>query len=482
MDNRFPSNNQEQFLRSILNSSFDGIMTFQSVRNDSGDIIDFEWLFANEEACKMVGKTTDELLGKHLLQLFPGNQNTGLFSRYCEVVNTGEPQAFEQYYPGEDLDKTFRISAVKLSDGFTVTFQDITHLKKTQETASIRDKQYHRLFEESIDPILLLGQDGTYRESNLAFQTVFKFSRTELPKITINRLVTKADQGALFWQEIEVKKRLEDHEISIRDAKGEKKTCIINAVAIPTERNEDLLYLLVIRDITRRNQSEKALIRAEKLSLTGKIARTIAHEVRNPLTNLNLALGQLKDEIPADVDDAELYLDMIARNADRIGNLISDLLNSAKPKALQMVKGSILPILEEALDLIQDRLQLKNMRLETSIGASLPDIQLDAEQMKVAILNLLINALEAMQPEKGLLNVIARSTEDQLIVEVIDNGKGIPANMIEKLFDPYFSEKRDGTGLGLIAVQNIIHGHQGYIEVDSEPEEGTTFTIYLPLA
>ncbi|MDW3195437.1 MAG: PAS domain-containing protein [Cytophagales bacterium] len=481
MSNLGPINDQEEFLRSILNSSFDGIMTFKSVRDERQQIVDFEWLFVNQEACQMVGRPSQELLGQKLLELFPGNKEAGLFDRYREVTETGKPATFEQFYPGENLNRWFRISTVKLEDGFTVTFQDISDLKKATEEAAVRDKQYQRLFDESIDPILLLGQDGTFREANQAFQTVFHFSEEALPNVSMKRMTAKVEQGDAFWRDMVQQKRIEDRELFILDAQGNKKTCFINAVAIPTERDEDLLYLLVIRDVTKRNQSEKALVRAEKLSLTGKIARTIAHEVRNPLTNLNLALGQLKDEIPSDVEDADLYLDMISRNADRIGNLINDLLNSAKPKALQLAEGEVTQVVNEAVALIQDRLQLKNMRLELSMTEEIPKIQLDHEQLKVAFLNLFVNALEAMQSETGVLTIAGKTSIDQVIISVKDNGKGIPADQINKLFDPYFTEKRDGTGLGLLAVQNIIHGHRGYIEVDSEPGEGTTFSIYLPL-
>lgn len=482
MNELVPINDQEEFLRSILNSSFDGIMTFKAVRDQEEHIIDFVWLFANEEACKMVGRSQKDLINKQLLNLLPGNQEAGLFNRYCQVVETGQPQTFEQFYPGEYIYRWFRISTVKLGDGFTVTFQDISHLKKALEEASVRDKQYQKLFEESIDPILLLGEDGTYRESNKAFQSVFKFPDGTLPGLNMHQLLLKSDQASKFWEDMVQKNRIEDRELLIADANGDKKSCVINAVAIPTERDEDLLYLLVIRDVTRRNQSEKALIRAEKLSLTGKIARTIAHEVRNPLTNLNLAIGQLRDEIPEEVEDAELYLDMVSRNSERIGTLISDLLNSAKPKALQLNPGSITEVLKQALKLIEDRLQLKNMKLQTKFPSGLPALMIDAEQMKVALLNLFVNALEAMEPDHGILTVGIKSLNDQVMIEIKDNGKGISPETVEKLFDPYFSEKRDGTGLGLIAVQNIVHGHQGYIEVDSEPGEGTTFSVHLPIA
>ncbi len=120
----------QQLLKSILDSSLDGIMAFQSVRNLRDEIIDFEWIFVNDVAEAIVGRTANYLLGKKLLDEMPGNKDAGLFDKYVRVVETGKYISFEQYYSADRIDKWFKISAVKLNDGFTVTFQDITELKQ----------------------------------------------------------------------------------------------------------------------------------------------------------------------------------------------------------------------------------------------------------------------------------------------------------------------------------------------------------------
>jgi signal transduction histidine kinase len=256
--------------------------------------------------------------------------------------------------------------------------------------------------------------------------------------------------------------------------------CVMNTVKIPTGKEQEDFFLGVIHDITKRKKAEQNLLRAEKLSMTGKIARTIAHEVRNPLTNLRLALDQLRDEIPEEVEDADLYMNIIERNADRIGNLISDLLNSSKPKVLVKKSQSLELQLDNTLKLVKDRIKLKGITLNKEY-AGLPDLMIDEEQIRVAFLNLFVNAIEAMKQDQGRLNVRTTRQEDYIMIEVEDNGIGISEEDLKKLFEPFYTSKKEGTGLGLTAVQNILHAHGAEIEVSSVPGKGTNFQIHFPL-
>ena len=292
--------------------------------------------------------------------------------------------------------------------------------------------------------------------------------------------------GALFKDESEFdmfnnvlrkKGQVEELEVCLITKNKHKKICLLNCVALCDEEKNVINYIGVIRDMTRKKQTEKDLILAEKLSMTGKLARNIAHEVRNPLTNLSLALEQLKDEIPEEVDDADLYLSIIKRNSERISKLISDLLNSSKPKDLALLHHSFNDQIHKTLQLVSDRLKLQNIKVIEDYDPEVPEIPLDQDQIEVAFLNLFINAIEAMKPGEGVLKITTRKEDNLISLYIEDNGKGISEKHMGKLFEPFFTSKKEGNGLGLTTVQNIIHGHRGQIEARNNEGPGTTFEI-----
>jgi signal transduction histidine kinase len=230
-----------------------------------------------------------------------------------------------------------------------------------------------------------------------------------------------------------------------------------------------------------RKKAERDMLIAERLSMTGKLARTIAHEVRNPLTNLTLAFDQLKEEMPTENVDVNLYCEIIERNANRIEQLISEMLSSSKPKELNLELTPINDILEQTLALSIDRINLNQIKLERNFPTELPRVLLDREKIKIALLNIIINGLEAMQPGAGVLRISAEQKNGCVLTTISDNGKGIAPEDIEKLFDPFYTDKPGGMGLGLTSTKNILNSHNAEVDVQSVVGEGTTFCISFKL-
>jgi signal transduction histidine kinase len=234
------------------------------------------------------------------------------------------------------------------------------------------------------------------------------------------------------------------------------------------------------------DKANKELIRMrsiEKFAATGRIARTIAHEVRNPLTNINLAVEQLQTELNSlRPENGELMLEMINRNSSRINLLITDLLNSTKFTELVYKKVSVNQLLDETLDLARDRIHLKGTTIRKNYSTGVCDIAVDVERIKIAFLNIIVNAIEAMESGKGVLQLTTLSKEDKCVILITDNGPGIADESQSKIFEPYFTNKPKGTGLGLTNTQNIILNHNGHIAFESKKGEGTTFTIQLNFA
>ncbi len=217
----------------------------------------------------------------------------------------------------------------------------------------------------------------------------------------------------------------------------------------------------------------------EKFAATGRIARTIAHEVRNPLTNIDLSASQLKADVASQDESLGYYFDVIERNSKRINKLISDLLQSTKFSELNFSNISITNLIDETLAMAKDRIDLQQVSIEKKYECH-TEVNVDVERMKIAFLNIIINAVEAMQTGKGVLKISSFTEGGNAVIALEDNGLGMDTEAQSKLFEPYFTSKPNGNGLGLANTQNIIFNHKGTISVTSEVGRGSKFVITIP--
>ena len=236
-----------------------------------------------------------------------------------------------------------------------------------------------------------------------------------------------------------------------------------------------------IQKLENINIELKELRANEKFAATGRVARTIAHEVRNPLTNISLANEQLKETEIYD-PESNLLIEMISRNTIRINQLVSDLLNATRFIQLDMSRVDIREILEDSLAMANDRLSLRDVKLVRDYSPEDCFVMADSQKVKVAFLNIILNAIEAMEGKKGVLTLTTRKQDDKCQVTISDNGMGMDEETLLSLFEPFFTKKPKGNGMGLTNTQNIILNHKGRIFVKSEPGKGTDFIVYLDLA
>jgi signal transduction histidine kinase len=237
-------------------------------------------------------------------------------------------------------------------------------------------------------------------------------------------------------------------------------------------------------DELKKANTELIQVRShEKFAATGRIARTIAHEVRNPLTNINLAADQLRLEVLPDDKNASHLFEMINRNSSRINQLISDLLNSTKFSDLIYTKISANDLLDETLKEASDRISLTHIEVKKKYTSDVCDVAVDKERIKIAFLNIIINSVEAMENKDGsVLTIETREENAKCVVMISDNGSGMDNEALTRLFEPYFTSKPKGNGLGLTNTQNIILNHKGEIYVESAKGKGVRFTILLDCA
>lgn len=367
------------------------------------------------------------------------------------------------------------IDAHKLERSIRYCIEQSRMLKKLKAS----ETKFRSIFENSHDVIYLTTKEGKILDINQAAEQLFGYTRKEMLSMNANDLYESKEEREKFSKEINAKGGCANFEVTLVDKNKNKKYCSLTSNIQRTVENGEV-YQGIIHDMTLRKKAEQDLMVAEKLAFVGKIARTLAHEVRNPLTNINLSVEQLEDMITE--EQFIIYFDIIKRNSKRINDLVTELLENSKPMELRKAPTPIENIISGTVDLARDRADLKNIKIITKFNFKDRSIFADESKLSIAFLNILINAIEAVNKNTGVIKIDGVCKDDKCTIEIEDNGSGIPREHVKKIFDPYFTSKPNGMGLGLAATQNIIHTHKGSIEIESEENKGTKFKIELDLA
>jgi signal transduction histidine kinase len=207
----------------------------------------------------------------------------------------------------------------------------------------------------------------------------------------------------------------------------------------------------------------------------GQFAAALAHEVRNPLCNINLAVEMLQSMM--NDEEYKLYLDIILRASGRINDLLNDLLIYHQAAVIKPEKSSVTQLLDEVLAATKDRIMLKNIIVKKYYTGLECSILVDKQKIKIALTNIIINAIDAMPSENGQLKLTVRSVNGKCIIEIEDNGIGISKANLENIFEPYFTKKISGMGLGLSTTLETLLANHARVAVQSEEGMGTRFII-----
>lgn len=342
----------------------------------------------------------------------------------------------------------------------------------TLKALRANEQKYRNIFERSRDVIFLANEQLYFKDINDAVTELLGYDRRELLDKDFCLILANRKDKLAIAEELLHHGDVDDKELEILTKTGEKKYCILSL-----SNEEDISgshYIQgIIHDITNIKKAEKATLQMEKLRVAGRLVRTLAHEVRNPLNNINLATAQLKKNT---ADEDLLFLDIIQRNSQRIGDIISELLDSSRPAEVIQNKTSLQEIINKSIEAASDRFTLKKISLKKMMPDEPAFIMADADKLKIAFLNIIINAIEAMSENHGELTIEIKKAHRNMAI-ISDNGSGISEENLARLFEPYFTSKRNGLGLGLAATLNILQSHKATIDVQSRLNKGTTFTI-----
>ncbi len=351
-------------------------------------------------------------------------------------------------------------------------------------------RSYHEDLLSSLqDGVIILDPDGRIVSVNQATEELTGFSHSQLAGRPLNEMFPPPSPlAALTQKTVAMNRSHADFDAPVLRADGTLLTVstVVSLVSDPTGENRGIV--LVLRDLSRVRDMEEQLRRSDRLAALGVLAAGVAHEVRNPLVGIRAA-AQLMEGEPDFPPTLREFTGIIIREVDRLNRIVGELLTFAGTRPLQRQACNINRILEEALGLLESALQGGRVTVVRRYDPEVPAVSGDPERLLQVFLNLVRNGIEAMT-SGGELSVRSRfervapqcGGRAAAVAEISDRGPGIPPEVRQQLFNPFFTTKDVGTGLGLPISVRIVEEHGGAIEVQSRTGEGTTFRVLLPLA
>ena len=336
----------------------------------------------------------------------------------------------------------------------------------------------------AMDAIITVNDEQRVMQFNVAAEKMFGCSAKEAMGKSIDRFIPERFRAEhrrhvkRFGETHVTNRRMEALGI-ISGLRSNGKEFPIEASVSQIKEGERRLFTVILRDVTERKELENQLRQTERLAELGTLAAGMAHEIGTPM---NVILGRTEYLMHKTSDDATKQgLATIVAQVERITKIMNQLLSFARRKPLERRPLAMSLVVHDILDVVQERLEKRDIHLQVHLASSCPSVFADRDQMGQVVLNLVMNAIQAM-PNGGDLTITLTSDARHVHLALADNGCGIPKDNIPKLFMPFFTTKvcGEGTGLGLTVVHGIVQEHEGSIFVESQPGTGTTFTISLP--
>lgn len=490
--------------------------------------------FANQRFCALMGKSLQQIVGHTDFDFFPPDlaakyrqdDLTVMESRKnLEVVEKHQTQSGENLYV--QVVKTPIYDFLGEVIGSQVFFWDVTERKRAEEAVVESERRYRQLTEAALDAIVVADQAGCITLFNPAAEKTFGYQAAELLHQPLTRLMP-ADYAGLhqrgFQRYVETRQpQIVGRTVELLGRRKDGSQFPLELSLSAIDVGGELQFQGAIRDLTERNRMRDMVVQNEKLASIGLLSAGVAHEINNPLAyvanNLvvlerdNKALMALLDiydkarerlaqvdpdsarqaqqladqiDLPYVRDNLDRVLTRTREGVQRVTRIVQSLRGLARTTKPDFEEAHLPDIVDMSLDMIRGRLQRRGIAVELDFGPS-PKLRCVTTQLGQVMLNLLVNALQAIEaanrPDGGRIRVSSRKQNGEMLIEVADNGTGIPPEHLPKLFDPFFTTKPvgEGTGLGLSISHGIITGHGGRIEVDSRPGDGTRFRIFLPL-
>lgn len=332
------------------------------------------------------------------------------------------------------------------------------------------------------DGVLVADTEHNLILYNKAAESFLHLSSGELYEKKIWTIIKDQEIAEFIKRALKNQERIFDKEFTI-DLGGSSRVLSFSIMPLVKERKIQG-NLVHIEEVTEKRSKEARLRRAENLASLTTLAAGVAHEIKNPLGSMSIHLQLIEKQLKSAscVIDGEIkhHLDVINEEVNRLNGIVLDFLFAVRPMDANLEEQNINHVVRETVNFISFELEEDNIHINLDLDETICPIQLDEKLIRQALLNLIKNAQAAM-PEGGTLTIRTRKKHEYILLDVQDTGTGVPEDIITKIFEPYFTTKEFGSGLGLTVVYKIIKEHLGDISVRSKQGEGTAFSMVFPI-
>lgn len=463
----------ERFEASVDNM-LDSFVILSAIRDESNLIQDFVIEFPNRFACSVLGKKPEDIIGKTLLEVYPGHRGSRIYADYIRVVETGQPLKLESYYYEQpNFSGHFDIQAIKTGDGLAVSWRDVTQRHLTEEALRLSEERFYKAFQ--LNPATMSisrVRDGSYINVNQRWLETTGYTHAEVIGNNATNLGIWADVDfcRVFSKAFHAGGNLRGLDVKVRTKWGKVLSGHLSSEVITM--NDEPCWLTVFQDMTEKRLLEEHLARLDRLNLIGETAASIGHEIRNPLTSVRGFLQLMAESKEGSV--FKEYFDIIIEELDRTTFILSEFLLLAKDKAVNLHPYNLNSIVQAIYTLLQADANRAEKTIELNLEP-VPILNLDQKEIRQLVCNLARNGLEAME-SGGTLAISTRFVKGYVVLAIKDTGKGIAPEIQERLGTPFVTNKDGGTGLGLAVCYSIAARHHAQLSYETGPG-GTTFFV-----
>ncbi len=337
------------------------------------------------------------------------------------------------------------------------------------------------VLESMSDGVVVTDREDRVLVVNKSAQRMIPFNTEEPAEKPLWETIQDREIAAFFEENLRTLDRVKDREFTLGN--GYVRTLAVSLMPL-VRKGEITGNVVHIEDVTDKRSKEARLRRAESLAALTTLTAGVAHEIKNPLGSIGIHLELIRKEMNGRETIATSrvgeILSVIREEVERLNRIVVDFLFAVRPMNAELEYGDLNKVVQELLEFLKFELDAEDIVVQAELDPRLPQIRLDQKYMKQALLNVIKNAIAAM-PEGGLLGVSTYQKGGELFLRIRDTGVGIPEENMGKIFEPYFTTREFGSGLGLTVVYKIVKEHLGEIAIDSRPGEGTTVTLSFPI-
>ena len=391
--------------------------------------------------------------------------------------------------------KAASLSRVDLVSVETLAVQLSTMLENNRLFAELQQEESFRdnVINSMMNGLVTVDQRGRVLFANALAEEITGYTAAELKQLRVHDLIVDSPTGTgenPVMRTVRSGRRAFQQEAWLVKKDGSKDPVVLNTTLLVDERKEPQGALAVFNDVTRQKRMEEQISHLDKLAALGRLSSSIAHEIRNPLTGIAAGIQYLQRAGQV-ADSQRENIEFILDEVKRIDRLIGDLMSVVRVSDLIYGETTLEDLIRSTIASMNDLAKRKSVSVTTEFPGEPRTIVVDADRITQVLINLLKNAIEASPADASVAvsvsfspdarDVLFDAVGDFAIIRVRDNGLGLTEEDKQRVFEPFFSKKTGGTGLGLYVTHSIIERHGGYIYVDSEYGVGTTFSVYLPV-